>query len=374
MATLDDFMPEPRLCEIDAIRVGGEPHEVMRAAKHFDLASGALARFLFWLRSLPERLKARADEQTEPSLKLEDIGRSSAPGFRVLEDAPDQLIVGAIGRFWEPSIVFADVPAERFAAFAEPGWGKLVWVLRAEPEAPGSRLTIELRLSATDDASWHKLHLYFATIGPFSRLIRRQSLSRMARQLGTPEDLESAKPLPGDALIAHPKAAVTDAITIDAPPAAVWPWLVQMGCRRAGWYSHDLLDNGGTPSATRIVPELQHIAVGDVLPARPEGAEGFRVLAIDEPRSLVLGGVIDPEHEAASNPSNPQGFWRSTWAFVLEPLPNGRTRLLVRSRVDFSPDDMATRFGTRVLGVVHHFMESEQLKNLKRRAEARPVT
>jgi proline iminopeptidase len=308
----------------------------------------------------------------EPSLKLEDIGRASAPGFRVLDETPEHLIVGAIGRFWEPAIEFADVPPERFAGFAEPGWGKVVWMLRAEPEAPGSRLTIELRVGATDDAAWHKLQLYFAAIGPFSRLIRRQSLARIARQLGTPEDLESLKPLPGDALIAHPKAAVTYAITIDASPRAVWPWLVQMGCRRGGWYSHDMLDNGGTPSATHIVPELQHIAVGDILPARPEGNEGFRVLAIDEPRSLVLGGVVDPgfEYELPDGVAKPDGFWRSTWAFVLEPLPEDRTRLLVRSRVDFAPDDLATRFGTRVLGLVHHFMEGEQLRNLKSRAES----
>ena len=240
MATLDDFMPEPRLCEIDAIRIGGEPREVMRAAKQFDLASGALARFLFWLRGLPERAQGGAEEQAEPSLKLEDIGRAARrPGFRVLDEAPDHLIVGAIGRFWEPSIGSQTCRPRASRRSPSRAGARSSGCCAPSPSAPGSRLTIELRVTATDDASWHKLQLYFATIGPFSRMIRRQSLSRMARQLGTPEDLESAKALPGDAFIAQPKAAVTDAITIDAPPSAIWPWLVQMGCRRAGWYSHD---------------------------------------------------------------------------------------------------------------------------------------
>ena len=54
---------------------------------------------------------------------------------------------------------------------------------------------------------------------------------------------EAAKPMPGDDLIANPGIRLTRAITIEAPPAAVWPWLVQMGYRRAGWYSYDFFDN-----------------------------------------------------------------------------------------------------------------------------------
>jgi hypothetical protein len=68
----------------------------------------------------------------------------------------------------------------------------------------------------------------------------------------TPEEVR--RTLPGDEVIPHPISSQTHAITIDVPPDKVWPWLVQMGCGRAGWYSYDLLDNGGRHSATTINP------------------------------------------------------------------------------------------------------------------------
>jgi hypothetical protein len=77
---------------------------------------------------------------------------------------------------------------------------------------------------------------------------------------------ETAASLPGDALVPHAQFKATRAITIDAPPGAVWPWLVQVGCLRAGFYSNDLLDNLGHPSATTIVPSLQHLQIGQWVP------------------------------------------------------------------------------------------------------------
>jgi hypothetical protein len=371
MSTLDDFIPEPRLCELHSIRVGADPETAFRAARHFDLASVPLASALFRLRALPERLHDRGEQQPL-HLRLDEIGRAGA-GFQVLEDRPDHLIVGAIGRFWEPEIPFHQVPTAAFAGFGEPGWGKIAWELRREDDAPGSRISFELRVTATDDGAWRKLRRYYRLIGPFSQLIRRQALSAMARELGTPEDMESVKPLPGDAIIARPKAQATHAITIEAPPGAVWPWLVQMGCLRAGWYSHDDLDNAGVLSATEIVPELQRIAVGDRLPARPDGSASFTVLALDPGRALVLGGLWDTEleRELPIDAGKPAQFWQATWAFALEALPGERTRLIVRARADFAPDHLPARVGTRIYGLVHHFMQTEQLRNLKRRAEQR---
>src|SRR6476620_5477913 len=86
------------------------------------------------------------------------------------------------------------------------------------------------------------------------------------------DPLEANKPLAGDDLVPVPSAVETRSITIEAPPAAVWPWLVQMGYGRGGWYSYDQLERrvgagefaeGG--SAKRIIPELQHLAVGDTV-------------------------------------------------------------------------------------------------------------
>ena len=79
--------------------------------------------------------------------------------------------------------------------------------------------------------------------------------------------LEKRRPLPVDSLVAEPIFTSTHAITIDAPPKQVWPWIAQMGAGRAGWYSWDAIDNGGTPSATSIRPDFQTIVAGDVMPA-----------------------------------------------------------------------------------------------------------
>ena len=82
-------------------------------------------------------------------------------------------------------------------------------------------------------------------------------------------------------------------MTIDAPPALVWPWLVQMGCDRAGWYSWDRLDNGSVPSAERIHPEWQTLAVGDRLVSTPSGGAWFVVAALEWERFLGLRPSLD---------------------------------------------------------------------------------
>src|SRR6185295_9733322 len=101
-------------------------------------------------------------------------------------------------------------------------------------------------------------------------------LREIARDLGR-LDVDEDRPLPGDDLLPADSAELTDAIDVAATPETIWPWLVQMGCRRAGWYSYDLLDNGGKRSAREIRPELQRLSVGDVLPATPVSADGFEV-------------------------------------------------------------------------------------------------
>ena len=77
---------------------------------------------------------------------------------------------------------------------------------------------------------------------------------------------EAARPLPGDAVVETADFVATRAITIKAPSHDVWPWLVQTGSGRAGWYTYDRFDNAGVPSATLILPELQQLAGGDLIP------------------------------------------------------------------------------------------------------------
>lgn len=128
--------------------------------------------------------------------------------------------------------------------------------------------------------------------------------------------------MPGDDLISEPTLSATRAITIDARPEEIWPWLVQMGgYTRAGWYSYDRFDNAGTRSADRIIPELQDLQVGDVMLTSPES--GFTVREIDPGRSLVL----EIEHKGSRLTSVP----------VLEPVPGDGTRLIFRLRAHFQP-------------------------------------
>src|SRR5262249_25426031 len=153
--------------------------------------------------------------------------------------------------------------ADEYARFDVPGFVKVAWALRVLPRGEhGCRVQIELRVDATDRASWRKFTLYFAQIGWGSRFIRHPGLAHLGPELGTLHGVESDRPLPGDALLPDAKHGLTHFVDIAATPAAIWPWLVQMGCRRAGFYSIDALDNGGTRSAREVHPELQDLRVG----------------------------------------------------------------------------------------------------------------
>src|SRR5688500_20401961 len=110
----------------------------------------------------------------------------------------------------------------------------------------------------------------------------------MAFATCVPTVLDKRRLLPGDAMISDPIFTSTHAITINAPPEQVWPWIAQMGAGRAGWYSWDAIDNGGTPSATSIMPAFQTVVSGDVMPAIPGATDAFVVAAVDAPRDLVL--------------------------------------------------------------------------------------
>ena len=119
--------------------------------------------------------------------------------------------------------------------------------------------------------------------------------------------------------MARPKLQWNHAVTIRARPAQVWPWLVQMGCRRAGWYSYDGLNNGGVPSEEGIVPELQHAEVGDIFPMSRKAEDTFVVRMVEPERALVIG-------DAAGG---------MTWAFALEPVGENTTRLITRVRATY---------------------------------------
>jgi hypothetical protein len=182
---------------------------------------------------------------------------------------------------------------------------------------------------------------------------------------------ERRRALPGDALVPEAADSATHAIFIQASREAVWPWLVQMGCDRAGWYSWDRLDNGGRPSADRILRRYQDTTAGDVLPLRPGHQDGFLVLDLKAPEHLALGAYFRYPGPAGLEWTEPlpKAFTRATWTFVLESLTPGRTRLLVRTRGLTRPWwlDIPMRV---TMGPAHAIMQRKQLLNLKARAQA----
>jgi hypothetical protein len=194
---------------------------------------------------------------------------------------------------------------------------------------------------------------------------------------------EAVSALPGDDLVEAPTAVETRGLTIDAPPEAVWPWLVQMGFDRAGWYSYDALDMRGT-SADRILPAFQGLAVGDVIPISPDG--GFTVKFVEPGKGLVLytdTNLVEGQSRAragrdASTPTGlvatgaflrqaPQQF-AASWAFVLEPLEGGRTRLVERFRIWFGSAGPSFRVVGPAMGFGVFVMLRRQLLGIAERA------
>lgn len=134
----------------------------------------------------------------------------------------------------------------------------------------------------------------------------------------------------GDDLVERPHLVATRAVDVLAPPERVWPWLVQIGRGRAGWYSYDRLDNQGVPSSRTILPEHQHMHVGDVVTMSESGGRPFgpTVLALQPPHAMLWGDDRD-DH-------------RFTWLWQVKPVGHDRSRLVSRLRYRFSWRDPVT--------------------------------
>ena len=170
--------------------------------------------------------------------------------------------------------------------------------------------------------------------------------------------------LPGDYLVRPCTGAVTHAITIRRPRHEVWPWLLQMGAGRAGWYSYDFIDNGRHHSAERVIPELQQIKVGSIMPWLPDATEGFMVLSVEPEYCLIL---------CALSPSD--GHLIMTWSFVLEEPEPGITRLIVRARAGTGyrpPFGLPMWTMKTLVRWGHGIMQRKQLRGIARRAEDDP--
>ena len=175
--------------------------------------------------------------------------------------------------------------------------------------------------------------------------------------------LEVSTPLAGDELISDPLLLSTRAISIHTAPGNIWPWLAQMGQGRGGFYSYDWLENLiglNIRNADRIIPDLQALEVGDMIPFW-KGA-GVKVINVEPPSLLVLGGAIYTDTASEMG---------GTWVFALHEMKPGETRLVIRTRVAKFPPLWISIFLSRlVIEPAHFIMERGMLFGIKKRAEA----
>jgi len=168
---------------------------------------------------------------------------------------------------------------------------------------------------------------------------------------------EASGALPGDELLTRPQIVTTRAVTIEAAPDAIWPWLVQMGPGRGGAYTFDWIENLfglNMHSANGILPGLQHVEIGD---AQRLGKRGptLRVAAFDPQSSLVLRAD--------------DGNW--VWAFVIRPVAGG-SRLISRNRIELAgASSLARALYSYVMEPGSLVMERKMLLGIKQRAERR---
>jgi hypothetical protein len=179
---------------------------------------------------------------------------------------------------------------------------------------------------------------------------------------------ERREPLPGDDIVAA-RWQTTRGIDISAPAAEVWPWLVQMGYGRAGWYSYDWLERrvgagefaeGG--SAKRLIPELQELAVGDAVALSAAG--GLTVAVLDPGSALVLHYRMNLFTAAPAHEPDPVVLdW--TWTFVVTSIDEASSRLLARVRADYRPPWLRPLLPL-LLEPVHFIMERKMLLTIER--------
>ncbi len=196
------------------------------------------------------------------------------------------------------------------------------------------------------------------------------------RHWGATED-EVARTLSGDDLVAEPRYQTTRVIAVQATPGAIWAWLLQLGQGRGGFYTFDRLENLAglnMHSVDRIVPELQGLTVGDIVPLSAIG--GPTVAVLDPDRTMVLHFVMDPftGRPITGGLTSGQRRFDWTWTFALRPGNGAGTRLIVRTRADYAPRLVIAPLVAALLEPIHFVMEWGMLRGIKRRVEAQAAS
>ena len=209
-------------------------------------------------------------------------------------------------------------------------------------------------------------------------------------------DAEAFGALPGDDVIPHPMVEWTRGVTVQAAPEWIWPWLVQMGYGRAGWYTPAWVDQILEPSLfglrtpsprspERLLAEFQSLRVGDLIADGPEYRSYWRVLAVEPHRAIVYRSVRHPWRPHPFDPSDPGAVGRveaelitggvyldCTWTFALRPVGADRTRLLVRTRGNYAP--WLLGLAMPAFGLYDATYGVAMLRAIARRAEAQATT
>jgi hypothetical protein len=177
--------------------------------------------------------------------------------------------------------------------------------------------------------------------------------------------------LPGDAVSPRAAAQITHVVNIQAPPEAIWPWLMQLGQERGGFYSYTFVENFigcDMQNTKRIVPEWQHRTVGDTVwfatPKHFKGQARMVVAVVDAPRALVLSSAADWKRRQALD----EGL-DATWEFALQPKPGGATRLIARTRTEAYPTAWKRFVNFMFWEPAHFIMERKMLLTIKELAE-----
>lgn len=170
-------------------------------------------------------------------------------------------------------------------------------------------------------------------------------------------DEEVKRPMPGDEEVPEPMCASTRAVTIESKPEDIWPWIVQIGTGKAGWYSYEWIERAmglDVTNADRVIPEFQNLKVGDQVPLAPDF--GIPVKVIEANRLLLLVG------------HDPTNIGDTSLAFALYPIDEQRTRLISRHRARW-PKNLTGYITLAVIDPGSFIMMRKMLLGIKQRAE-----
>jgi hypothetical protein len=187
-------------------------------------------------------------------------------------------------------------------------------------------------------------------------------------------DVEINRSLPGDELAQHNKWGYTHAITIRASAAEIWPWLVQIGQGRGGFYSYEFLENligCNIHNADRIIPEFQHLEVGDEIRHHPK-FHPYKVVEVKPEKVIVLhdGVTIKPEIADGNNDLIAGKYINAIYIWFLSELGNGHTRLIARGRYDYRGVKNILTSNRFLLEPIAFTTSRKMLLGIKERAEA----